>query len=134
MFLCAVLYGHIINNVSSILSTIHTNNRKNLEEARREIEGTVRLQIEDQPNNGAPQSKSTGQISYKDKLNMAKAKRSANSAGAVVTPPPPPVVKVVDQPKPVVEQQPKPVAKVMEQPKVEQTKAGSCKSGGTTKD
>jgi len=54
---------------------------------------------------------------------MAKAKRSAsNSAGAVVTPPPPPVVKVVDQPKPVVEQ-PKPtVAKVAEQPKIEQPK------------
>ena len=54
---------------------------------------------------------------------MAKAKRSsANSAGAVVTPPPPPVVKVVDQPKPIVEQ-PKPVvAKVVEQPKIQQPK------------
>lgn len=55
---------------------------------------------------------------------MAKAKRSsANSAGAVVTPPLPPVVKVVDQPKPVVEQQPKPVVnKVAEQPKIDQPK------------
>jgi len=52
---------------------------------------------------------------------MAKAKR--NSAGAVVTPSPPPVVKVVDQPKPVVEQPTKPVvAKVAEQPKIEQPK------------
>ena len=57
---------------------------------------------------------------------MAKAKRNANSSGAVVVTPPPPVVKVVDQPKPVVEQQPKqqpkPVAKVAEQPKIEQPK------------
>jgi len=104
-------------SVKQIADSWNTNpytQEKNYQEARMEIEGTVRLQVGDGMDNmdsegdGGSSGMSTGQISYRDKLAQMKAKRG--SGGSVTQP------KV--QPPKIVQQPPAQVAEVA-QPKVE---------------
>ena len=87
---------------------------KNIQEARAEIEGTVRLQLGGDNNEGM---KSSSGVSYKQKLEQMKAKRGGGGAAAqqppaqqvVSTPPPhvqvaPPAPKMQHPPAPVVKQ------------------------------
>jgi len=76
---------------------------KNYQEARMEIEGTVRLQVGDGTDSeggdgGSGGMSGTGQISYRDKLAQMKAKRG--SGGGSVTQPKVQPPKVVQQPPP----------------------------------
>jgi len=111
---------------------------KNYQEARMEIEGTVRLQVgdgsSDDGSEGGSSGMSTGQISYRDKLAQMKTKRGS---GGSVTQPKVQPQKVIQQPPPAqvaevappkveskVSVQPPPPQVVAEQPrasKVDQT-------------